>query len=134
MIRRPPRSTQLGTLFPYTTLFRSSTCGPGSISGILPHVSYSVLHIDDAERIAGHGFAWRPLRKALGTTAFGVNAYTSDAGGEVIETHDELSAGAGGHEELYVVLKGGCTFSVEAFDFAKAMPPASVKVQIEMPA
>ena len=24
--------------------------------------------------------------------------------------------------------------SVEAFDFAKAMPPASVKVQIEMPA
>ena len=29
----------------------SSTCGPGCISGILPHVSYSVLHIDDAERI-----------------------------------------------------------------------------------
>src|SRR5213075_3369876 len=24
MIRRPPRSTQQGTLFPYTTLFRSS--------------------------------------------------------------------------------------------------------------
>src|SRR5213595_4036509 len=23
MLRRPPRSTQLGTLFPYTTLFRS---------------------------------------------------------------------------------------------------------------
>src|SRR5213075_3518520 len=25
MIRRPPRSTQQGTLFPYTTLFRSRT-------------------------------------------------------------------------------------------------------------
>ena len=25
MIRRPPRSTQQGTLFPYTTLFRSHT-------------------------------------------------------------------------------------------------------------
>src|SRR5213075_3605990 len=25
MIRRPPRSTQQGTLFPYTTLFRSQT-------------------------------------------------------------------------------------------------------------
>ena len=27
MIRRPPRSTQAKTLFPYTTLFRSGTCG-----------------------------------------------------------------------------------------------------------
>src|SRR3546814_7787681 len=27
MIRRPPRSTRTDTLFPYTTLFRSSTCG-----------------------------------------------------------------------------------------------------------
>src|SRR5213075_3321834 len=27
MIRRPPRSTQQGTLFPYTTLFRSSPRG-----------------------------------------------------------------------------------------------------------
>src|SRR3546814_2090765 len=27
MIRRPPRSTRTDTLFPYTTLFRSS-CGP----------------------------------------------------------------------------------------------------------
>jgi tetratricopeptide (TPR) repeat protein len=81
-------------------------------------VSYSVLHIDDAERIAGHGFAWRPLRKALGTTAFGVNAYTSDAGDEVIEDHDELSAGAGGHEELYVVLQGSATFTVDGDEVA----------------
>src|SRR3546814_15247745 len=27
MIRRPPRSTRTDTLFPYTTLFRSTTCG-----------------------------------------------------------------------------------------------------------
>src|SRR3546814_10901638 len=27
MIRRPPRSTRTDTLFPYTTLFRSSRCG-----------------------------------------------------------------------------------------------------------
>src|SRR3546814_16389203 len=26
MLRRPPRSTRTDTLFPYTTLFRSSTC------------------------------------------------------------------------------------------------------------
>src|SRR5216110_3619975 len=29
MIRRPPRSTQAHTLFPYTTLFRSHGPGPG---------------------------------------------------------------------------------------------------------
>src|SRR5213594_1519132 len=30
MIRRPPRSTQAFTLFPYTTLFRSRFCSPSS--------------------------------------------------------------------------------------------------------
>src|SRR3546814_6121286 len=30
MIRRPPRSTRTDTLFPYTTLFRSSIAGPGT--------------------------------------------------------------------------------------------------------
>src|SRR3546814_18416022 len=30
MIRRPPRSTRTDTLFPYTTLFRSSSCRPGT--------------------------------------------------------------------------------------------------------
>jgi len=77
-------------------------------------VSYSVVRIDEAERIEGHGFWWRPLRKALGTTAFGVNAYTADAGGEVIESHDETSAGSAGHEELYVVASGAATFTSTA--------------------
>src|SRR5213595_4101305 len=37
MIRRPPRSTQLRTLFPYTTLFRSRpTCPFGRASGRPP--------------------------------------------------------------------------------------------------
>jgi tetratricopeptide (TPR) repeat protein len=75
-------------------------------------VSYSVLHIDDAERIESDGFWWRPLRKALGTTAFGINAYTAGAAGDhVIETHDETSAGAAGHEELYLVASGAAVFT-----------------------
>src|SRR3546814_5343295 len=37
MIRRPPRSTRTDTLFPYTTLFRSSTLAAQNLnSGILP--------------------------------------------------------------------------------------------------
>src|SRR5881227_4339518 len=33
MIRRPPRSTQQSTLFPYTTLFRSPGAGPHGLQG-----------------------------------------------------------------------------------------------------
>src|SRR3546814_6095677 len=33
MIRRPPRSTRTDTLFPYTTLFRSSVFDQGDIDG-----------------------------------------------------------------------------------------------------
>src|SRR3546814_17171442 len=35
MIRRPPRSTRTDTLFPYTTLFRSSCCSPSGGLGSL---------------------------------------------------------------------------------------------------
>src|SRR3546814_2164220 len=33
MIRRPPRSTRTDTLFPYTTLFRSSCCAGATAGG-----------------------------------------------------------------------------------------------------
>src|SRR3546814_10352087 len=33
MIRRPPRSTRTDTLFPYTTLFRSPSCGHTNFTG-----------------------------------------------------------------------------------------------------
>jgi hypothetical protein len=72
------------------------------------------LHLDDLERVPlAHG-SWRPVRRALGITGFGVNAYTADAAGDdVIEPHDERSAGAGGHEELYVVATGAVAFTVD---------------------
>src|SRR3546814_5541747 len=38
MIRRPPRSTRTDTLFPYTTLFRSSP-GTGSVRGATSRVA-----------------------------------------------------------------------------------------------
>jgi mannose-6-phosphate isomerase-like protein (cupin superfamily) len=87
-------------------------------------LTYRLLHIDDAERIPGHGFTWRPVRKALGTTGFGLNAYTADAGDEVIETHDETSAGSAGHEELYVVLTGAAAFAVDGDEVAA--PPGTI--------
>ena len=77
-------------------------------------MTYSVLQLDDVERIeAGGAGWWRPIRRTLGVTAFGVNAYTADATGDaLIETHDETSFGAGRHEELYVVVSGEAAFTV----------------------
>jgi mannose-6-phosphate isomerase-like protein (cupin superfamily) len=57
---------------------------------------------------------WATVRHHLGISAFGVNAWTADeAGKEIIEEHDELGRRAGKHEELYVVVKGAATFTVD---------------------
>jgi Cupin domain len=76
---------------------------------------HRVVHVDELERIdaTGHGW-WRPVRRRLGLTGFGANASTADhAGDPVVEPHDERSPGAGGHQELYVVLAGRATFTVD---------------------
>ena len=95
---------------------------------------YSVVHIDALERarLEEAGW-WRPVRRALGLTAVGANAYTADAAGDpLIEPHDELSPGAGGHEELYVVLTGAATFTV-ADETIDAPPGTLLKVDVGVP-
>jgi len=74
-----------------------------------------VVRIQEIEpiRVVGGHLQWRPLRRTLDIQAFGINAYTADAGGLVVEEHDETGAGAGHHEELYVVLSGHATFTVD---------------------
>ncbi len=64
--------------------------------------------VEDLERIPLEGKQWRPIRRAaLGVTGFrDQRLHAADAGDEVIEPHDETSAGAGGHEELYLVVSG----------------------------
>src|SRR4051794_5324136 len=77
-------------------------------------MTYSVLHVDDVARIPLEDGVFRPIRRGLGVTAFGVNAYSADAAGDrVIEVHDELSMGAGGHEELYLVTAGEADFEID---------------------
>jgi hypothetical protein len=74
--------------------------------------AFETAHLDELHRFGGE-FDTIPIRIPLGIAAFGVNAYGSrEAGGSVIEEHDELGAGAGRHEELYVVLTGRATFTV----------------------
>ena len=74
------------------------------------------LHVTDVEalRTRSFGFLWRPVRHALGIEAFGTNAYSQpEAGGELIEEHDETGPNAGRHEELYVVLSGRARFTID---------------------
>jgi tetratricopeptide (TPR) repeat protein len=75
---------------------------------------WKTIHIDDLDEIPVAGVVWRPVRRRLGITAFGINAYAAEKiGGNVIEEHDETSSGAGGHEEAYVVVRGRATFTVD---------------------
>jgi len=54
---------------------------------------------------------WRPVRRTLDIGAFGINAYVApDAGDDVVEEHTERSLG---HEEVYVVLSGRATFTLD---------------------
>ena len=56
---------------------------------------------------------WAPVRRHLDVGSFGINAYTADAGKEVISEHDEVGPRARRHEELYLVVKGRATFTVD---------------------
>jgi mannose-6-phosphate isomerase-like protein (cupin superfamily) len=74
---------------------------------------YEVVHIDELESfpIANQeGLTWRPVRRRFDIRAFGVNAYTAEREGErVVEEHRETN----GHEELYVVISGRATFTLD---------------------
>jgi quercetin dioxygenase-like cupin family protein len=72
---------------------------------------YEVAHIDELEALPiNQGeFVWRPVRRRFGITAFGTNVYSGDAGNRVIEEHRERD----GHEEMYVVLRGRATFTLD---------------------
>jgi mannose-6-phosphate isomerase-like protein (cupin superfamily) len=74
-----------------------------------------VVRLQEIEpiRVVGGHLQWRPLRRTLDIQAFGINAYTADAGELVVEEHDETGAGAGHHEELYVVVAGHAAFTVD---------------------
>jgi tetratricopeptide (TPR) repeat protein len=73
-----------------------------------------------------------PIRIPLGIASFGVNAYSAvEADGQVIEEHDELGAGAGHHEELYLVASGHAAFTL---DGEEVDAPAGTLVFVRDPA
>jgi hypothetical protein len=71
-----------------------------------------ILRLDELEGIPVFGtLSWKPVRRPLGVTAFGINAYTAArAGDEVVEDHTEEQLG---HEEIYFVHTGHAVFTVD---------------------
>ena len=96
---------------------------------------FELAHLDELEShpVGSEGLRWRPVRRRFGVEAFGVNAYTADAGQEVVEHHDEVpqGGGAGGHQELYVVVRGHATFEL---DGEEVDAPAGTLVFVRDPA
>ena len=84
----------------------------------------AVLALSELARYRlGDGMDYRPIRKPMGVSAFGINAYTADEG-TVIEPHDELGSGSGGHEELYFVATGHAKFELDGEEIDA--PPGTI--------
>lgn len=94
---------------------------------------YAVASFADMEIASGpESPRWASVRRHFGIESFGVNAWTSkEAGQTVIGEHDEVGGSAAGHEELYVVMSGKATFTVDG-DTVDA--PAGTIVLVRDPA
>ena len=77
-------------------------------------MSFVVAHLDEIQEQALPGGARRRgVREHLDVRSFGINAYTADEGEPVVAEHTETQPLAGRHQELYVVLSGRATFTVD---------------------
>lgn len=91
---------------------------------------YAVVPLDDlvAYEIPGQA-RWHMIRSTLGVQAFGVNAWTTtEDGQQLIGEHDETGLE---HEEVYVVLAGTATFTL---DGETVEAPAGSVVHVADPA
>jgi mannose-6-phosphate isomerase-like protein (cupin superfamily) len=88
------------------------------------------VRLDEIDGIPVFGtLVWKPIRRTLGVTAFGINAYTAaNPGDEVVEEHTESQLG---HEEIYAVIAGHATFTV---DGEEVDAPAGTLVYLDEPA
>jgi len=78
---------------------------------------YQILDLAAIEPVPYHareGEKLLPIQRLTGFRAAGVNGWTGEPGEKLVPEHDEDS----GHEELYVVVRGRATFTVDgnAFD------------------
>jgi len=94
---------------------------------------FQVASLAEVETFRGEANPdWHRIRVHFGITSFGVNAWTAtEPGQQLIGAHDEVGGGAGGHEELYVVIAGRARFTVEGEDVEA---PAGTMIFVSDPA
>jgi quercetin dioxygenase-like cupin family protein len=91
---------------------------------------WTAIRLDELEAIPWPGteLTWRPVRHPLGARIVGMGAFTAErAGQEVVEAHRESDGGMG-HEEVYVVLRGRATFTLDGEELDA---PAGTFVRVE---
>jgi mannose-6-phosphate isomerase-like protein (cupin superfamily) len=80
----------------------------------MSEAGYKVTHIDQIPEPAGEKEAgepdWHAVRIHFGIQSFGINAYTATQEGEIVGEHDEADTQ---HEELYYVVNGRATFTID---------------------
>jgi hypothetical protein len=92
-----------------------------------------VLKLDEIRGARIGDAVWKPIRSTLGLEAFGINAYVCEqSGATLFDEHDENEPGAseGRHQELYFVVTGRATFTV---DGERIDAPAGTFVFVENP-
>ena len=94
--------------------------------------AYDVVALDDIEPGPEHdGRVPRNIRRHFDIRGFGVRANRAVGDGHVVGEHDEVSLGASGQEELYLVLSGKATFNI---DGEPVFAPAGTLVFVRDPA
>jgi mannose-6-phosphate isomerase-like protein (cupin superfamily) len=91
---------------------------------------WTAINVDDVEQVPWQGtdLVWRPVRHALNARLIGLAAFTAQhAGAPLIERHRE-SADGRGHEEVYVVLRGRATFTLDGEELDA---PAGTLVRVD---
>jgi len=99
---------------------------------------FVAVHVDAVPRGPDRGPGvgeLKPVRRRLGIEAFGAHARVAHQAGDLLVLpHDERAGGphgTAGHEELYVVLRGHATFTLDGQDIDA---PAGTLVFVREPA
>ena len=79
-----------------------------------------VGHLDDIE--GAYGGIFKPVARHLGVTAFGVNVEEFPQNHEDYPEHDH---GSDGQEEVYIVISGQATLTIDAYVYGTAAPATS---------
>ncbi|HET9852758.1 MAG TPA: hypothetical protein VFP56_09660 [Candidatus Limnocylindrales bacterium] len=73
---------------------------------------YATALLDDIEEVSDAGAFYRPIRHALGISAFGVTAWSGHSAGDVVvNEHDPGDPTA--DQELFLVLRGHAAFDID---------------------